>query len=70
MIRNVEMERFTVTSAKPFDEVVAGVREAIGHPNMAEFWRSTQRATSASELDAVVRPVLGKTGLRSRDDPS
>jgi uncharacterized protein (DUF302 family) len=59
----VEMERFTVTSAKPFDEVVAGVREAIGHPNMAEFWRSTQRATSASELDAVVRPVLGKTGL-------
>jgi uncharacterized protein (DUF302 family) len=63
MIRNVEMERFTVTSAKPFDEVVAGVREAIGHPNMAEFWRSTQRATSASELDAVVRPVLGKTGL-------
>ena len=30
---------------------------------MAEFWQSTQRATSASELDDVIRPVLGKTGL-------
>ena len=63
MIRNVEMQRFTVTSAKPFDEVIAGIKEAIGHPNMAEFWQSTQRATSASELDDVIRPVLGKTGL-------
>jgi hypothetical protein len=43
MIRSVEMERLTVTSAKPFDEVVTGIKEAI-HPNMAEFWQSTQRA--------------------------
>jgi hypothetical protein len=41
MIRSVEIERFSVTSAKPFDEVVAGLKEAIGHPNMAEFWQST-----------------------------
>ena len=63
MIRNVEMERFSVTSAKTFDAVVAGIKEAIGHPNMADFWQSTQRATSAAELDEVIRPVLGKTGL-------
>ena len=30
---------------------------------MAEFWQSTQRATSASELEAAVQPVLGETGL-------
>ena len=58
MIRSVEMERFTVTSAKPFDEVVACLKEVIGHPNMAEFWQSTHRATSTSELDDVIRPVL------------
>jgi uncharacterized protein (DUF302 family) len=63
MIRKFEVERFTVTSAKPFGGLVAGIKEAIGHPNMAEFWQSTQEATSASELDAVIRPVLGKTGL-------
>jgi uncharacterized protein (DUF302 family) len=63
MIRKVEMERFTVISSKPFDAVVAAIKAAIGHPNMAEFWQSTQRATSASELEAAVQPVLGETGL-------
>jgi hypothetical protein len=36
MIRNVEMERFTVTSSKPFDVVVAAIKASIVHPNTAE----------------------------------
>jgi 6-phosphogluconate dehydrogenase len=63
MIRKVEMERFTLISAWPFDEVVAAIKTSIGNPNMAEFWKSTQAAKSADELDAVVQRVLGKTGL-------
>src|SRR5580658_7963552 len=63
MIRKVEMERFTVISSKPFDAVVAALKAAIGHPNMAEFWQSTQNATSKAELEAAVQPVLGETGL-------
>ena len=63
MIRKVEMERFTVISAKPFDDVVAAIKTSIGSPNMAEFWKSTQEAKSAAELDAVIQRVLGRTGL-------
>jgi uncharacterized protein (DUF302 family) len=63
MIRKVEMERFTLISSKPFDEVVAALKGAIGHPNMAELWQATQRATTAGELEAAVQPVLGETGL-------
>ena len=37
MIRKIEMERFSLTTSKPFDEVVAGVSAAIGHPDMAEI---------------------------------
>jgi len=48
MIRKVELERFTVISSKPFDEVIAAIKAAIGHPNMAEFWQAMQRATSAA----------------------
>ena len=44
MIRKVEMERFSVTSSKPFDAVVAAIKASIGHPNMAELWQATQRA--------------------------
>jgi uncharacterized protein (DUF302 family) len=63
MIRNVEMERFTLVSSKLFDEVVAAIKAAIGHPNMAELWQATQRATTAAELEAAIQPVLGESGL-------
>jgi uncharacterized protein (DUF302 family) len=63
MISKVEMERFTVTSSKPFDVVVAAIKASIGHPNMAEFWQVVQRATTAAELEAAIQPTLGKTGL-------
>ena len=63
MITKVGIERFKVISARPFDEVVAAIKASIGNPNMAEFWKSTQAAKSADELDAVVQRVLGRTGL-------
>ena len=63
MIRKVEMERFSVTSSKPFDAVVAAIKASIGHPNMAEFLQTTQRATTAAELEFAIKPVLGESGL-------
>jgi uncharacterized protein (DUF302 family) len=63
MIRKVEMERFTVISSKPFNDVVAALKAAIGHPNMVELWQSIQTATSEADLEAAVLPALGETGL-------
>ena len=63
MITKVGIERFTVISARPFDEVVAAIKKSVGNPNIAEFRKSMQEATSASELDAAIQRVLGKTGL-------
>jgi uncharacterized protein (DUF302 family) len=63
MIRKVEMERFSVTSSKPFDAVVAAIKASIGHPNMAEFWQTTQRATTAAKLEVAIQAVLGESGL-------
>jgi uncharacterized protein (DUF302 family) len=63
MIRTIEMERFTVISGKPLDDVVAGIKSSVGNPNMAAFGKAVQDAKSAAELDAAVRPGLGRTGL-------
>jgi uncharacterized protein (DUF302 family) len=63
MIRKIDMERFSVSSSKPFDAVVAAIKASIGHPNMAELWRATQRATTAAELEAAIQPLLGERGL-------
>jgi uncharacterized protein (DUF302 family) len=63
MIRKVEIERFSLTTSKPFDDVVAALNAAIGHPDMAEFWRSTHRTHSIAALESAIQKVLGKTGL-------
>jgi len=63
MIRKIEIERFSLTSSKPFDQVVAAVNAGVGHPDMAEFFRSTREARSFAELKSAVEKGLSKTGL-------
>src|SRR6266436_4051351 len=63
MIRKVEIERFTLISSKQFDEVVAALNAGIGHPDMADFGRSTREAHSLVELKNVVEKGLSKAGL-------
>ena len=63
MIRKIEVERFSLTTSKPFDEVVAGVNAGSGHPDMAEFGRSTHDARSFAELKSAVEKGLSKVGL-------
>src|SRR5260370_37803667 len=63
MIRKIEVERFTLNSSKPFDQVVAALNSAVGHPDMAEFWKSTNRAQSDAELQKTIEKGLGPTGL-------
>jgi uncharacterized protein (DUF302 family) len=65
MIRKIEIERFSLTSTKPFDEVLAAINDAVGHPEMAEFWSSTQRAQTLAELESTIQRVLGRSGLMS-----
>ena len=63
MIRKIEIERFSLTSSKPFDDVLAGLHAGIGHPNMAEFRRSTHEARSFAELRSAIEKGLSKAGL-------
>ena len=63
MIRKIEIERFSLTSSKPFDQIVAAINAGIGHPEMAEFFRSTREARSFAELKSAVARGLSKTGL-------
>ena len=37
MISKIEVERFRLTSSRPFDEVLASIKGAVGHPGMVEF---------------------------------
>ena len=63
MIRTIEVERFSLISSKPFDQVVAVLYASIGHPDMAEFGRSTHEARSFAELKSAVEKGLSEAGL-------
>src|SRR6202166_1076184 len=63
MIRKIEIERFSLVSSKPFDQVVAALDASIGHPDMAEFRRSTQEASSFADLKRAVEKGLSESGL-------
>jgi len=65
MIGKVEVERFSLISSRTFDDVLAAINDAIGHPDMAEFWGSTHRARTVAELESTIQKVLGRTGLMS-----
>lgn len=59
----VEMERFSLISSKPFQSVLASLKAAVGHPDMAEFAKGTKGTRTFAELEDVVRRGLGETGL-------
>jgi uncharacterized protein (DUF302 family) len=63
MVRQIEIERFSLTTSKQFDKVIAGVNAAVGHPDMAEFGRSTHEARSFADLRSAVEKGLSEVGL-------
>lgn len=63
MIATVEVERFSLTSSRPFDNILAAIKAAVGHPDMVEFARTTAAARTFPEFESTVREGLGKTGL-------
>jgi len=63
MIATVEVERFSLTSSRPFDKILAAIKAAVGHPEMVEFAKTTAAARTFPEFESTVREGLGKTGL-------
>ena len=61
--RNIETERFSVTSSKPFKAVVEFLRNEVGHPDLAEFVKATRNARTFAELEGVVNRSLGRAEL-------
>ena len=62
-VAKVEVERFSLTSSKPFDAVVAAFKSAIGQPDMVDFFKETRATNAFPDLERVVQSGLGRTDL-------
>src|ERR1700722_8657999 len=61
--KQISVERFSITSAKPFSDVVRTLEASVGHPNMNTFVSDIASAKSFNDLEKVVNTVTGATGL-------
>jgi uncharacterized protein (DUF302 family) len=60
----VPIQRVTVRSDRPFDDVVAAVYAGLGRvEDFGALDRRSNRARDRTEFDAVIEPVAGSSGL-------
>jgi uncharacterized protein (DUF302 family) len=62
-IRKFEIDRFSVTSSRPFDAVVAALKAGVGRLDLVEFAKASHSAGSFVELEELINRGMGKTGL-------
>ena len=74
-VKKIEVERFSITSSKPFEAVVVALEAAVGKPDMLEFRKTTASARDFGELERTVqaqragkqppRQIPGKAGCHT-----
>ena len=59
----ITIQRFSVISSRPYQEIIADFEAAIGHPEMYAFQKNMSAAKDPLELGAVVNAATGPSGL-------
>jgi len=62
-IRRVEIERFSLTSSRPFEAVVAALKAGVGRLDLTEFARVSKGPGTFADLKKVIERDLGRSGL-------
>ena len=62
-IRKFEIDRFSVTTSKPFDAVVAALKASVGRLDLNAFAKVSKSPSTFAELEDVINRDMGKTGL-------
>lgn len=62
-VREVNVQRFSVVSSKPFNEVESKIESGVGHPDMAALLPKIKAAKDEADLESVVNPEVGPNGM-------
>lgn len=61
--REINVQRFSIMSSKPFGEVMEAIDAAIGHPDMSAFGKHITSAKSFADVETVVHRAIGPSGF-------
>jgi uncharacterized protein (DUF302 family) len=62
-IKRIEIERFSVTTSKPFEAVIAALKAGVGWLDLVAFAKASNSPSTFAELEEVINRDMGKTGL-------
>ena len=61
--KKITIERFSITSTKPFAEVVSAIAAQVGRPDITQFYSAIQTAEDDVEVQRLVDRAVGPSGL-------
>jgi uncharacterized protein (DUF302 family) len=61
--KQINVQRFSVTSSKPFQDVVSRLEAAVGHPDMSVFRSDVASAKTYPEVEKIVNKAIGPSGF-------
>jgi uncharacterized protein (DUF302 family) len=59
----VQLNRLSVVSSRPFEEIVRRLTATIGRPDMNAFHKAVVAATTIADLEDAVHQAIGSSGL-------
>jgi uncharacterized protein (DUF302 family) len=62
-IRKIEIERISVITSKPFDDVVTALKAGVGRLDLVAFADASRSSGTFAELEGVINRDMGKTHL-------
>jgi hypothetical protein len=61
--RQINVERFTLTSSKTFQDIVAALEKKIPRPDMNKFFKDVAASRTDDDLKRIVHGVVGPADL-------
>jgi uncharacterized protein (DUF302 family) len=61
--KRIEIVRFSVTTSKPFEAVLAALKAGVGQLDLVAFAKVSKSPSTFAELEEVINRDMGKTGL-------
>src|SRR6266478_1408815 len=58
-VRRVEVERFSLTTSRPFESVVSALKAGIGQLDLAAFASASKSSGTFAELEEVINRNMG-----------
>src|SRR5271163_1735510 len=62
-IQTIEVQRFSLTTSRSFEAVVASLKAGVGRLDLAAFASASKSSGSFTELEEVINRNMGETGL-------